>query len=114
MPPRSLRPLLKWVRTGSSAGKLEVDTSRILIVDDESGIRQSLSGALQDEGYACAVAGTGEACLAELENSSYDAVLLDIWLPGLDGPRDTRPDLTVAGMAARASGRDHDFRPRQH
>ena len=86
MPLRSLRPLLKWVLTGSSgAGKLEVDSSRILIVDDESGIRQSLSGALQDEGYACVVAGTGEACLAELENSSYDAVLLDIWMPGLDG-----------------------------
>ena len=60
-------------------------TNKILIVDDESGIRQSLSGALQDEGYSCAVADTGEACLAEIERSNFDAVLLDIWMPGLDG-----------------------------
>lgn len=58
---------------------------RILIVDDEPGIRESLRGVLEDEGFSCAAAATGEECLAELAEHSYDAVLLDIWMPGIDG-----------------------------
>jgi two-component system nitrogen regulation response regulator NtrX len=58
---------------------------RILIVDDEPGIRQSLSGALRDEGFAPDVAASGEACLEALAGSVYDVLLLDIWLPGIDG-----------------------------
>jgi two-component system nitrogen regulation response regulator NtrX len=54
----------------------------ILIVDDESGIRQSLKGVLEDEGYRAAVAGSGEACLETLRKRSFDVVLLDVWLPG--------------------------------
>ena len=57
----------------------------ILIVDDESGIRQSLKGVLEDEGYKAYVADSGEACLQALEKHSPDVVLLDIWLPGMDG-----------------------------
>src|SRR5712675_1679351 len=57
----------------------------ILIVDDESGIRQSLKGVLEDEGYKVAVADSGEACLDALRKRSFDAVLLDVWLPGMDG-----------------------------
>ncbi len=59
--------------------------SRILVVDDEPGIRQSLCGVLEDEGYEAAAVESGEACLDELARRSYDLVLLDIWLPGLDG-----------------------------
>ncbi len=59
--------------------------ARVLIVDDEVKIRQSLEGVLTDENYACASVDTGEACLARIERESYDAVLLDIWLPGIDG-----------------------------
>ena len=57
----------------------------ILIVDDEPGIRQSLKGVLEDEGYKTFAVGSGEACLEALEKRSFDVVLLDIWLPGMDG-----------------------------
>ncbi|MGH9501212.1 MAG: response regulator [Terriglobales bacterium] len=57
----------------------------ILIVDDESGIRQSLKGVLEDEGYKVSVAESGEASLEVLRKRSFVAVLLDVWLPGMDG-----------------------------
>ncbi len=57
----------------------------ILIVDDEPGIRESLKGILEEEGYAAALADTGEACLDLLRLQSFDAVLLDVWLPKMDG-----------------------------
>ncbi|HVO82066.1 MAG TPA: sigma-54 dependent transcriptional regulator [Terriglobales bacterium] len=57
----------------------------ILIVDDESGIRQSLKGVLEDEGYRTASAESGEACLELFQKRVFDVVLLDIWLPGIDG-----------------------------
>jgi two-component system nitrogen regulation response regulator NtrX len=57
----------------------------ILIVDDESGVRTSLSGILSDEGYRVETAETGEDCLTRLENGRFDLVLLDVWLPGIDG-----------------------------
>jgi two-component system nitrogen regulation response regulator NtrX len=58
---------------------------RILIVDDEPGIRQSLSGVLEDEGYTVDAVPSGEACLAALPGAGVELVLLDIWLPGMDG-----------------------------
>jgi two-component system nitrogen regulation response regulator NtrX len=58
---------------------------RILVVDDEPGIRQSLGGVLEDEGYQVHTVESGEACLEELGRLSYDLVLLDVWLPGIDG-----------------------------
>ena len=57
----------------------------LLIVDDEPAIRQSLSSILVDEGYEVDTASTGEDCLARLVDRRFDAVLLDIWLPGIDG-----------------------------
>jgi two-component system nitrogen regulation response regulator NtrX len=57
----------------------------ILIVDDESGIRTSLTGVLRDEGYRVDAVASGEECLAALEKNPYEVVLLDVWLPGLDG-----------------------------
>src|ERR1700737_543624 len=57
----------------------------ILIVDDESGIRQSLKGVLEDEGYKASAADSGEACLETLHKRAFDVVLLDVWLPGMDG-----------------------------
>jgi two-component system nitrogen regulation response regulator NtrX len=58
---------------------------RILIVDDEPGIRQSLRGVFEDEGLSTETVSTGEECLKKIEQDSYDLVLLDIWLPGIDG-----------------------------
>jgi two-component system, NtrC family, nitrogen regulation response regulator NtrX len=57
----------------------------ILIVDDEAGIRQSLKGVLEDEGYKVAAVDSGESCLDTLRRRSFDVILLDIWLPGMDG-----------------------------
>src|SRR5580692_6822829 len=58
---------------------------RILIVDDEPDIRRSLCGVLEDEGYAAHAVDSGEACLDELGRETRELVLLDIWLPGMDG-----------------------------
>jgi two-component system nitrogen regulation response regulator NtrX len=57
----------------------------ILIIDDETGIRESLTGVLEDEGYKAAAAESGEACLDLLRKRDFDVVLLDVWLPGIDG-----------------------------
>src|SRR5713226_3554017 len=57
----------------------------ILIVDDESGIRQSLASIFREEGYRVEAVATGEECLAAVEEKPVDLVLLDVWLPGLDG-----------------------------
>src|ERR671918_1708504 len=57
----------------------------ILIVDDEPGVRSALGGVLRDEGYDVDAVDSGEACLERLGRQSYDVVLLDIWLPGMDG-----------------------------
>jgi two-component system nitrogen regulation response regulator NtrX len=59
--------------------------TRILVVDDEPGIRESLTGVLEDEGYICSAVASGEACLEELARQAYELVLLDVWLPGMDG-----------------------------
>ncbi|MFB3828855.1 MAG: sigma-54-dependent transcriptional regulator [Bryobacteraceae bacterium] len=58
---------------------------RILVVDDEPGIRQSLCGVLEDEGYQPCAVENGEACLETLVNGGFELVFLDIWLPGMDG-----------------------------
>jgi two-component system nitrogen regulation response regulator NtrX len=58
---------------------------RVLVVDDEAAIRQSLRGVLADENYEANAVESGEACLAELSRQPYEAVLLDIWMKGMDG-----------------------------
>ncbi len=58
---------------------------RLLLVDDEPGIRRSLAGILEDEGYAVDAVESGEDCLAALPGAGHELVLLDIWLPGMDG-----------------------------
>src|SRR5581483_11850991 len=57
----------------------------ILVVDDELGIRESLTGVLEDEGYRASAVDSGEACLDLLRKKSFDVILLDIWLTGMDG-----------------------------
>src|SRR5437868_5016884 len=57
----------------------------ILIVDDEPGVRSALTGVLQDEGYAVEAVPSGEVCLDRVVRGGIDVVLLDVWLPGLDG-----------------------------
>jgi two-component system nitrogen regulation response regulator NtrX len=58
----------------------------ILIVDDEPGIRSTLSDVLGDEGFAVETVATGEACLKKVKEENFACVLLDIWLgKGIDG-----------------------------
>ncbi len=57
----------------------------ILIVDDEASIRESLKGILQDEGFSTLFAQSGEEGLKIIRDESPDLVLLDIWMPGIDG-----------------------------
>ncbi len=58
---------------------------RVLVVDDEPGIRESLIGILEDENYEADAVATGEECLQKLQTKTFHVVLLDIWLPGMDG-----------------------------
>ncbi len=57
----------------------------ILIVDDERGIRDTLSAVLRDEGFSAEAVASGEECLKAVERRAYGCVLLDVWLPGIDG-----------------------------
>ncbi len=57
----------------------------ILIVDDEVSILKSLSGILQDEGFETITATNGYEALQRIEEEAPDMVLLDIWMPGMDG-----------------------------
>jgi two-component system nitrogen regulation response regulator NtrX len=57
----------------------------ILIVDDERGIRETLRAVLEDEGFAVEAVGSGEDALRAFERRNYGCVLLDVWLPRLDG-----------------------------
>jgi len=57
----------------------------ILVVDDEESICQSLKAILSDEGYQVLVAGSGEEAVKIVDEEMPQLVLLDIWLPGMDG-----------------------------
>ena len=57
----------------------------ILIVDDEKSIRESLTGILKDEGFSPTSVDNGETALEKLSEEKPDLVLLDIWMPGMDG-----------------------------
>jgi two-component system nitrogen regulation response regulator NtrX len=61
------------------------EMASILIVDDEAGVRASLGAVLRDEGYTVATSDSGEACLEHMAHGGVDVILLDVWLPGLDG-----------------------------
>jgi two-component system, NtrC family, nitrogen regulation response regulator NtrX len=81
----------------------------LLVVDDEPNIRSSLEGILQDEGYEVASAGSAEEALSFVQKGPPDLVLLDIWLPGMDGiaalERMKRlvPDLAVVMISGHGS-----------
>src|SRR5579883_3394153 len=79
---------------------------RILIIDDEASIRESLETLLSLEGYAVETAPDGEAGLDQIDRSGYDLVLLDFALPGKNGLevlqliRERNPDLPVIMITA--------------
>jgi len=58
---------------------------RIMVVDDEQAIRDSLQGLFEDEDYLVTCAASGEEAVARFRKAPVDCVLLDIWMPGIDG-----------------------------
>ena len=84
-------------------------SERILIVDDESGIRTTLSGILEDEGYATAGVATAAEASSLLAREDFDLVLLDVWLPDRDGLEvlpeigESRPELPVIVISGHAN-----------
>jgi two-component system response regulator MprA len=59
--------------------------SRVLIVDDDAGVRRMLARSLEAAGYAVALAADGGGALVEIERSAPDVILLDVTMPGIDG-----------------------------
>src|SRR5512139_4128661 len=57
----------------------------VLIVDDEEGIRESLTGILEDEGYTALTASSGEEAISMAKEQVPDLLFLDVWLPEMDG-----------------------------
>lgn len=57
----------------------------VLIVDDEEGIRDSLAGIFEDEGYEVLSCASGEEALGIIREHTPDILLIDVWLPGMDG-----------------------------
>ena len=82
------------------------DIQRILIIDDEAAIRESLETLLALEGYAVETAVNGEEGLERIEENYYDLVLLDLALPGKSGLeilpliRERNPSLPVIMITA--------------
>ena len=58
---------------------------RLLVIEDEVRLLRNLAKALREEGYAVDTAADGEEGLYKVQNSDYDAVVLDVMLPKLDG-----------------------------
>jgi UDP-3-O-acyl N-acetylglucosamine deacetylase len=58
---------------------------RILIVDDEEKILQTMKGSLEDEDYEVLTASDGQEALEKVREENPDLIFLDIWLPGMDG-----------------------------
>src|SRR3989338_6806455 len=74
---------------------------KIMVVDDEKSIRQSLYDVLRDEGFDVILAGDGHKALKMLDSNRPDLVILDIWMPVMDGTevlkeiKARQPDLQV-------------------
>lgn len=72
-----------WVNT--FAGDLELDKKKVLIVDDQNGIRVLLMEVFSSEGYNTFQASNGKLALEIVKNDAPDLVLLDMKIPGMDG-----------------------------
>ncbi len=84
-----------------------VGLPRILIVDDEPAVQMTLRLLLEREGHDVFVAGDGRVGLARVERESFDLLLLDIFMPGMDGletmrlVRQQKPQLPIIVISGR-------------
>jgi len=69
----------------ASIGERITVTDRILVVDDEAGIRHLLQNALTDEQYSVKIATGALDALSVLEGTSFDLAIIDLMLPDIDG-----------------------------
>jgi UDP-3-O-acyl N-acetylglucosamine deacetylase len=58
---------------------------KVLVVDDEERVVQSITGVLEDEGFQVATARSGEEAIGIFQQEKPDVTLVDIWMPGMDG-----------------------------
>jgi len=88
---------------------MDTNKARILIVDDEAVVRDSLGDWFRDEGYEVDTAESAKIALEKLAHATWDIFLLDIRMPGIDGLelqrklKEAQPDATVIIMTAYAS-----------
>ena len=93
--------------------------ARILVVDDDQAVRTVAKTVLELNGHEAVIAEDGRAGLRKLETESYDLVIVDIFMPGMDGLETIRlvnerkpglPIIVISGLAFRsASGTTPDF-----
>lgn len=92
-----------------SAGSELIQGSRLLVVDDEPDIRSGLAYILSLEGYIAEEAGSGADALKLLEHTSYDLMLLDMRMPGMQGmevmerAREMCPDMSIIILTGHAT-----------
>jgi CheY-like chemotaxis protein len=83
---------------------------RILVVDDEKAVRETLGLLLRHEGYRVVVAECGHTAVSAIEAFTFDIVLVDIVMPGIDGLetisilRGDAPEISIIAMSGYAGG----------
>jgi CheY-like chemotaxis protein len=83
---------------------------RILVVDDEKPVREAVGLLLKSEGYRVVVAECGHTAVSAIEAFTFDVVIVDIVMPGLDGLetisilRQDAPDVSIIAMSGYAAG----------
>lgn len=94
------------VNTSSSSTRNDTPGARILVIDDEAGIRESLEVLLSLEGFSVEMAVDGEQGLHKIDSGNYDLLLLDLSLPGQSGMellpqiKERQPELPVIMITA--------------
>ena len=85
---------------------------KIMVVDDELSIRESLSGWLQQDGYLVETAAGGPAAIANIKENHYDIMLIDVKMPEMDGltllqkVKEADPDTAIVMMTAHGAIQD--------